>query len=131
MQHDFFFDGNSEKIAWTIKTENNFVEQQRQHAEIYLNKVTDLQSKYIALHVGLFWGIGRFIIKNEDRVTINVDIPSMFDHLSGNRETTDEFIKNRTRFITQFIKQRRLKIELVAIQSEENLTSKLIQSKGA
>jgi len=44
--------------------------------------VTSLQSKYIALHVGLFWGIGIFIIKNEDIVKIKLDEKIMYDHLS-------------------------------------------------
>ena len=53
-----------------IQSQNSKVEQKREHSDIYLNKVTILQSKYIALHVGLFWGIGRFIIHDEDNITI-------------------------------------------------------------
>ena len=131
MQHDFFFDGNSKKIAWTIKTQNRTAEQQREHADMYLNKVTDLQSKYIALHVGLFWGIGRFIIKNEDDIIVYIDNLTIFEHLSNKKEVIDRFIKTRTNFITKFIEQRKLNIEFVFIPPEKNLSSKLIESKGA
>ena len=130
MQHDFFFDGNSKEIAWVIITENNTIKQQREHAPEYLGKVSDLQSKYIALHVGLFWGIGRFIIKNKDSVTININDPKIFDHLSKNIEIKDGFIKTRTGFIFQFIKQRQLQIKFVLIETLENLASKIIHSKG-
>ena len=44
-------------------------EEDRDHVDEYLDKVTDEQSKYIALHVGIFWGIGRFVIQNEDSST--------------------------------------------------------------
>lgn len=131
MQHNFFFDGNSKKIAWVIQTKNNFIEQHRNHADIYLDKVTNLQSKYIALHVGLFWGIGRFIIRDGDSVTVNLDESQMDDHFSEKIETIDEFIKNRTNFIKNLIEQRKLKINFVMKQGENNLASKLIQGKGA
>ena len=131
MQHSFFFDGNSKKIGWVIQSNKQIFEQQREHAEIYFDKVTSLQSKYIALHVGLFWGIGRFIIKNEDHVDIQIDDHTMFDHLSGEKKVTDVFIKNRTEFILKFITQRKLKVSYELIDSKNNLSSELIKSKGA
>ena len=109
-----------------IQTNNSTIEQKREHPDIYLNKVSNLQSKYIALHVGLFWGIGRFIIKNEDSVTINVDDKTMFDHLTRVEKTTDEFVKTRTNFITHLIDQRKLKITYQFVESEKNLVSKLL-----
>lgn len=126
MQHIFFFDGDSKKIAWIIQSNNETFEEKREHAEMYLDKVTSLQSKYIALHVGLFWGIGRFIIKNEDFISIKIDDQKMFDHLSGNEEPLDEFIKTRSNFISKFINQRKLKVDFELIDSKNNLSSKLI-----
>lgn len=41
MKHVFYCDGNQKKIAWVIQTDGNAVEQQRDHADIYLDKVTD------------------------------------------------------------------------------------------
>jgi hypothetical protein len=79
LNHVFYSDGDSTKISWLIQTEDNTVEQTREHVEIYKNKITDLQSKYVALHIGLFWGIGVFIIKNEDLLKIKIDEKTMFD----------------------------------------------------
>lgn len=130
MQHIFYSDGNKEKISWAIKTENKIVEQTRKHADIYLDKITDLQSKYIALHVGIFWCIGVFIIKNEDTVKIILDNKEMFEHLKSNIQNLDKFIENRTFFIKQLICQRNLKIKFELTDSKNNIAKKLL-CKGA
>ena len=111
MEHVLFFDGNSKRISWVIQTEESIVEQKREHAEIYLDKVTNQQSKYIGLHVGIFWGIGTFIIKNEDIVKITTDDKLVFEHLISNQKSNNEFIEKRTSFIRQLINQRKLKIK--------------------
>jgi hypothetical protein len=126
LKHTFFFDGNSKKIAWIIQTNNSTVGQKRDHPDNYLDKVTILQSKYIALHVGIFWGIGRFIINNEDDITIKIDDKSMFGNLSKNKISSDEFIKTRTSFIRQFIHQRKLKVHYEITGPKENLAFKLL-----
>ena len=93
---------------------------------MYKDKVTNLQSKYIALHVGLFWGIGVFIIKNGDAIKIKLDDKKMFDHFIENQKIDDEFIEKRKKFIKQLFIQRKLKIEFELIKSEENLARKNI-----
>jgi len=55
MQHNFYSSGDAKTISWAIQTGDTIQEQIRDHAEIYNDKVSILQSKYIALHVGLFW----------------------------------------------------------------------------
>ena len=82
MNHVFYLDGNAKKVSWGIQTEGTIVEQSREHVEIYKNKISNLQSKYVALHIGLFWGIGIFKIKNEDVVKIKLYEKIMFDQLS-------------------------------------------------
>ena len=82
---------------------------------MYKDKVTNLQSKYIAFHVGLFWAIGLFIIKNEDSVKVKFNEKVMFEHFKFNKEIDDEFIKNRMRFIKQLISQRKLEMEFELI----------------
>ena len=114
-----------------IHTNKSKIEQIREHPEIYWNKVTIEQSKYIALHVGIFWGIGRFILKNKDTIKTMIDNKTMFDHLSGNEKSLDNFIKTRMHFITQLIDKRKLKINHKLISSEKNLSSKLLECKGA
>ncbi len=91
MDHVFYSDGNAKKIAWIIQTNNSNIEQNREHVDIYKNKISNLQSKYVALHIGLFWGIGVFKIKNEDVVKIKLDDEIMFKQLnSSNNELHKE-----------------------------------------
>ena len=124
MNHIFYFDGDAEKIAWVIQTNDSELKQDRIHAEIYKNKVTNVESKYIALHVGLFWGIGVFIIKNEDRVKIKLDEKIMYDHITSNTKTENEIIVKKTHFIKQLIAQRKLKVEFELIYKTDNLARK-------
>ena len=46
-----------------IQTNKSFISQTRVQTENYKNRITMIQSKYVALHVALFWGIGTFNIK--------------------------------------------------------------------
>ena len=93
MHHVFYSDGDAKKISWIIHTNDSIIEQNRDHAEIYKDKVTKLQSKYVALHVGLFWGIGVFIIKNGDTIKIKLDEKIMHDQFTSNSKIEDEFIE--------------------------------------
>lgn len=126
MEHILFFDGDSKTISWVIQTDNSIVEQKREHVEIYLDKVTNQQSKYIGLHIGLFWGIGTFIIKNGDIIKITTDDKTVMDQLISNQKSDDEFIEKRTFFIRQLIEQRKLKIKYDLIESEKKLAAKKI-----
>ena len=76
------------------------------------------------MHVGIFWGIGTFIIKNQDVVKIAIDDKIMYDHLSTNQKNDDKFIEKRVEFIRQLIKQRKLKIQYEMIPREKNLAAK-------
>ena len=110
MDHVFYFDGDGERISWKIETGDSISEQSREHVQMYKNNVTNLQSKYIAFHVGLFWAIGVFIIKNEDNIKVMCNEKEMFEHFKSNKEVNDEFIIKRTKFIKQLISQRKLKM---------------------
>ena len=126
MQHVFYSDGNQKKISWAIKSESKVVKQTRKHADIYLDKVSNLQSKYIALHVGIFWCIGVFIIKNDDKIKIILDDKDMYERLKSNIVSSDEFIEMKTNFIKQLINQRRLKIQYELVKPENNIAMKLL-----
>jgi hypothetical protein len=126
LEHIFFCDGNTKGISWTIQTGESKVEQKREHADMYVNKITDEQSKYIALHVGIFWGIGTFRIKNGDTVNVMLDVKTMYDHLVNNSKSFDDFIEARTDFINQLIAQRKLDIHYHLIDSKENLASNIL-----
>ena len=117
----FYSDGDSKKITWIIRDENEVFIENREHVNMYKDKVTDLQSKYVALHVGLFWGIGTFVIKNGDSIEIRLDEKTMFDQFTTDSATEDPFIQKRLRFIRQLIDQRRLKVEFETISQGDNI----------
>jgi len=110
-------------ISWAIKTNESIVTQNRKHVESYKNKITVIQSKYVALHVALFWGIGTFNIKNKDYVKIKLDEKIIYQQLKKEVIFHDEFIKNKIKFIENFIKQRKLKVEFEIIGSKDNISS--------
>ena len=116
--------GIQEEISWTIQTNDSIANENRKHVEIYKNKITDIQSKYVALHVGLFWGIGVFILKNEDSITVKLDEKEMYDHFMLNLKKEDEFIQKRVQFINQLAIQRKLKIKYEKIEINENISRK-------
>lgn len=130
MEHIYFFDGDQKKISWIIKNSQTRSQESRIHAEYFYDKVTVEQSKHIALHVGIFWGIGRFIIKNGDTVNVMLDLRSMFDRLVKNKLTDDVFIEKRMQFIDQIIQQRSLDIKYQMIESSQNEANKLLLSEN-
>lgn len=127
MEHILYFDGNLKKISWVILTEGQEVIQSRAHVEKYKDKITKIQSKYVALHIALFWGIGTFKIKNEDNVKIKLDEEVMFDQLNSKTKINDEFIENKIKFIQSFIKQRKLRVDFEKITNENNLSNKFLK----
>lgn len=127
MEHILYFNGDLKKISWVILTEGQKVTQSRTHVEKYKDKITKIQSKYVALHIALFWGIGTFNIKNEDYVKIKLDEEVMFDQLNSKTKINDEFIENKIKFIQSFIKQRKLRVGFEKITAEDNLSNKFLK----
>ena len=115
-----YFNGDLKKISWVIHTEGQELVQSRAHVEKYKDKITKTQSKYVALHIALFWGIGTFNIKNEDYVKIKLDEEVMFDQLNSKTKINDEFIENKIKFIQSLIKQRKLRVDFEKITNENN-----------
>jgi len=127
LEQILYLDGNLRKISWVIQTNQSIISQNRKHTENYKDKITKIQSKYVALHVALFWGIGTFNIKNEDSIKIKLDEEIIYQQLKMKIPIQDEFIKNKIKFIENFIKQRKLKVEFEIINFEKNLASKISQ----
>jgi hypothetical protein len=125
LERILYSDGDLRKISWIIQTSQTVISQNRKHTENYKDKITKIQSKYVALHVALFWGIGTFNIKNEDSIKIKLDEEIMYQQLKMKMPIQDEFIK--IKFIENFIKQRKLKVEFEIINFEKNLASKILQ----
>ncbi|HWY36448.1 MAG TPA: hypothetical protein VNX68_17520 [Nitrosopumilaceae archaeon] len=128
MDHLCYFDGDEKMISWIIQDGETKFEQTRDHAEIYLDKISKEQSKYIALHIGIFWAIGKFIIKNGDVVKIMLDLKSMYEHLTGKKQDHDHFIESRINFIKQIIEQRNLQVQFEIIEPSQNIATRLLSS---
>lgn len=126
MEHTLFCDGNQKRISWIIQSKDSTEKEDRDHVDQYLDKVSDEQSKYIALHVGIFWGIGRFVIQNEDTVNVMLDSKSMYKHLTEEFENSDEFIEKRTWHLKELIAQRKLNIKYHLIEPKDDLATKLL-----
>ena len=124
MHHVFYLDGDKEKISWNIQTNESNAEQSRIHVEMYKDKVTNIQSKYIAFHVGLFWGIGTFKIKNKDKIKVMIDDKIMYEQLTSDIKIEDDLVVKKIHFIKQLAAQRKLELEFVMIDKDSNLARK-------
>ena len=133
MEHELFFDGTTEKYTWSIKTGNSVVDQTRVHPPAYLSggklDVSNTEeSKFIALHVGIYWGLGVFIIKDYDIVNVMCDSNEMYEILIKKIVTDNQLINDKIYFINQLTNHRNLKIKYQFIESEKNLAAKNLSS---
>jgi len=103
-----------------LNSHNQILKQNRTHAKIYYDRVTSEQSKYIALHIGIFWGIGTFVIKNGDKIMVMLDLQSMYDMLKKNFGVKDTFTVSRINFIKQLSRQRNIDLKYELISTNEN-----------
>ena len=132
MEHKLFLDGTKTKISWIIQTGSNIRKEFRIHPPAYysgykLDVKNDDQSKFIALHVGIYWGIGVFVIKDGDTVDVMCDSKKMYDIMNLKEETIDQIINDKIHFTNLFIKQRKLIVNYHLIDSDKNPASKLIR----
>ena len=132
MEHTLFLDGTKAKFSWIIQTGDQIKKEFREHPPAYysgykLDVKNDEQSKFIALHVGLYWGIGVFVIKDGDTVNVMCDSKKMYDILNSKEKTSDQIINDKINFIKLFIEQRKLVINYHLIDVDKNLASELIR----
>ena len=129
MEHELFFDGTIKKYSWAIKNESKTVHQKREHPPAYLSGgkldvKNNEESKFISLHVGIYWGLGVFIIKDHDTVNVMCDSKNMYEILTNNKKTDSQIINDKIYFINQLTNHRNLKINYQIIESKKNLASR-------
>ena len=132
LEHKLFLDGTKDKFSWIIQTGDKIRKEFRVHPPAYysgykLNVKNDEQSKFIALHVGIYWGIGVFIIKNGDTINVMCDSKKMYDILNSKDKTSDQIINDKIHFTNLFIEQRKLVVNYHLIDNNENLASEIIR----
>ena len=135
MEHELYFDGTLTEYSWSIKTENKIVNQIREHPPAYLSGgkldvKNKEQSKCIAIHVGIYWGLGVFIIKDSDIVNVMCDSEETYDIMSKNCKIDDQIINDKIYFINQLTEHRNLKINYEIIKPESNLATELLSTNG-
>jgi hypothetical protein len=134
MEHDIFFDGNVKEYSWSIKTGDKIADQIREHPPAYLSggklDIKDNEeSKFVALHVGIYWGLGVYIIKDHDTVNVMCDSERMYGILTKENESDNQIIKDKIYFINQLTDHRSLKINYQFIESEKNIATKHLFTK--
>ena len=127
-----FLDGTKTKFSWIIQTGDQIKKEFRVHPPAYysgykLEVKNDEQSKFIALHVGIYWGIGVFIIKDGDTINVMCDSKKMYNILNSKYKTADQIINDKIHFINLFIEQRKLVVNYHLIDSDKNPASELIR----
>ena len=127
-----FLDGTKTKFSWILQTGNSTKKEFRVHPPAYysgykLDVKNDEQSKFIALHVGLYWGIGVFIIHDGDVIDVMCDSKKMYDIMNSDKETDDSLINDKIHFTNLFIEQRKLIVNYHLIDEKNNLASELIR----
>ena len=134
MEHDLFIDGNVKEYTWTIKTGKKLVEQIRAHPPAYmsggkLNVKAIEESKFIALHIGIYWGLGVFIIKDNDQVNVMCDSKLMYEIFTQQTKSDNQIINDKIKFINQLTDLRKLKMNFRLIHAKENLSTKHLFAK--
>ena len=127
-----FLDGTKDKISWIVQTGNQTSKEFRTHPPAYqsgykLDVKNEEQSKFIALHAGIYWSVGVYTIKDGDTVDVMCDSKKMYDILSLKHEISDQIINDKIHFINLFIEQRKLVVNYHLIDSDKNPASELIR----
>ena len=135
MEHELFFDGNLKEYSWSIKTENEIADQIRVHPPAYLSGgrleiKNKEESRFVALHVGIYWGLGVFIIKDFDTVHVMCDSKEMYKILLQQEKTLNQIIDDKIHFINQLVGHRELKLEFHLIEPTKNIATEYLSGKN-
>ena len=135
MEHELFFDGNLKEYSWSIKTGEEVVNQIREHPPAYLSGgkleiENNEESRFVALHVGIYWGLGVFIIKDFDKIHVMCDSKEMYEILIQQHKTLNQIIDDKIHFINQLVGHRNLKLEYHLINPTKNISMEHLSSKN-
>ena len=135
MEHELFFDGNLKEYSWSIKTGEKVVNQIREHPPAYLSGgkleiKNNKESRFVALHVGIYWGLGVFIIKDFDKIHVMCDLKEMYEILIQQCKTENQIIDDKIHFINQLVGHRNLKLEYRLINPTKNIATEYLSGKN-
>jgi len=135
MKHELFFDGNLKEYSWSIKTGKETINQIREHPPAYMSGgkleiKNEEESRFVALHVGIYWGLGVFIIKDFDKINIMCDSKEMYKILIQQHKTLNQIIDDKIYFINQLVDHRNLKLEYHLIEPTKNIATEHLSGKN-
>ena len=135
MEHELFFDGNLKEYSWSIKTGKEIINQIREHPQAYLSGgKLDIknkeESRFVALHVGIYWGLGVFIIKDFDKINVMCDSKEMYKILIQQHKTLNQIIDDKIYFINQLVDHRNLKLEYRLVEPAKNIATKHLSGEN-
>jgi len=135
LEHELFFDGNLKEYSWSIKTGKEVVSQIREHPPAYLSGgkleiQNKEESRFVALHVGIYWGLGVFIIKDFDKIHVMCDSKEMYEILIQQHKTENQIINDKIHFINQLVGHRYLKLEYRLIEPTKNIATEHLSGKN-
>jgi len=135
LEHELFFDGNLKEYSWSIKTGEGVVNQIREHPPAYLSggklEIKDnKESIFVALHVGIYWGLGVFIVKDFDKIHVMCDSKEMYEILIQQYKTENQIIDDKIHFINQLVGHRNLKLEYRLINPTNNISTEYLSGKN-
>ena len=135
MEHELFFDGNLKEYSWSIKTGEGIINQIREHPAAYLSGgkleiKNKEESRFVALHVGIYWGLGVFIIKDFDKIDVMCDSKEMYKILIKQYKTLNQIIDDKIHFINQLVGHRNLKLEYHLIEPTKNISTEHLSGKN-
>ena len=123
------------EYSWSIKTGKEIINQIREHPAAYLSGgKLDIknkeESRFVALHVGIYWGLGVFIIKDFDKIHAMCDSKEMYEILIQQHKTVNQIINDKIHFINQLVDHRNLKLEYRLIGSTKNIAAEHLSGKN-
>jgi len=135
LEHELFFDGNLIEYSWSIKTGKEVANQIREHPPAYhscgiLEIKNYEESRFVALLVGIYWGLGVFIIKDFDKIHVMCDSKEMYEILIQQYKTENQIIDDKIHFINQLVGHRNLKLEYHLINPTKNIATEHLSGKN-
>jgi len=111
------------------------VNQIREHPPAYLSGgkleiKNNEESRFVALHVGIYWGLGVFIIKDFDNIRVMCDSKEMYEILIQQHKTLNQIIDDKIHFINQLVGHRNLKLEYRLIEPTKNIATEHLSAKN-
>ena len=80
--------------------------------------------------MGIYWGLGVFIIKDFDKINIMCDSKEMYKILIQQHKTLNQIIDDKIYFINQLVGHRNLKLEYCLIEPTKNIATKHLSGEN-